>query len=139
VAVVTTRAADGTPHGLTINSFSSLSLDPPLVMVAIDRSCAVLRSFESNGHYAINILREDQLALSMKFAQIPEGRFTGVEWRVGHTGSPVLNGVLAVLDCRTVNVVDTGDHRVLIGEVVNTEIGEGRPLLFFGSKYVRLE
>jgi flavin reductase (DIM6/NTAB) family NADH-FMN oxidoreductase RutF len=139
VAVVTTRAADGAPHGLTINSFSSLSLDPPLVMVAIDRWCNVLSSFESSGHYAVNVLREDQQDLSVRFAEIPEGRFTGIEWRPGDTGSPILEGVLAVLDCRTLNVADTGDHRVLIGEVVKVEIGEGRPLVFFGSNYVRLD
>src|SRR5271163_703284 len=67
VAVVTTRAADGNPHGLTINSFSSLSLAPPLVMVAIDRSCAVLNAFESSGYYAVNILREEQRDLSIRF------------------------------------------------------------------------
>jgi flavin reductase (DIM6/NTAB) family NADH-FMN oxidoreductase RutF len=138
IAVVTTRAADGAPHGLTINSFSSLSLAPPLVMVAIDHRCAVLGWFESNGYYAVNILRENQQSLSVQFAQIPEGRFTGVEWKAGHTGSPVLDGVLAVLECRVVNVVDTGDHRVLIGEAVSVEIGEGRPLVFFGSDYAKL-
>jgi flavin reductase (DIM6/NTAB) family NADH-FMN oxidoreductase RutF len=139
VAVVTTRAADGNPHGLTINSFSSLSLAPPLVMVAIDRSCAVLNAFESSGYYAVNILREEQRDLSIRFAQLPEGRFSGVEWKVGETGSPILDGVLGVLDCRTVQVVDTGDHRALVGEVVAVAIGEGRPLVFFGSAYTRLD
>jgi flavin reductase (DIM6/NTAB) family NADH-FMN oxidoreductase RutF len=139
VAVVTTRAADGMPHGLTINSFSSLSLTPPLAMVAIDRDCAVLSWFESNGHYAVNILRETQLNLSIRFAQLPEGRFTGIEWREGQTGSPILDGVLAVLDCRIMQVVDTGDHRVLVGEVVDVTIGEGQPLLFFASNYARLK
>ncbi|HLX45609.1 MAG TPA: flavin reductase family protein [Bryobacteraceae bacterium] len=139
IAVVTTRAADGTPHGLTINSFCSLSLTPPLVMVAIDRDCGVLSRFEPNGHYAVNILREAQLSLSIRFAQFPEGRFTGIEWREGQTGSPILDGVLAVLDCRIVQVVDTGDHRVLVGEVVDVAIGEGQPLLFFASNYARLK
>jgi flavin reductase (DIM6/NTAB) family NADH-FMN oxidoreductase RutF len=139
IAVVTTRAADGNPHGLTVNSFSSLSLAPPLVMVAIDRSCAVLRCLEASGYYAVNILREEQRNLSIRFAQLPEGRFTGVEWKAGETGSPILDGVLAVLECRTVQVVDTGDHRVLVGEVVSIAIGEGRPLVFFASEYTRLE
>jgi flavin reductase (DIM6/NTAB) family NADH-FMN oxidoreductase RutF len=139
VAVVTTRAADGSPHGLTINSFSSLSLDPQLVMVAIDRSCAVLSAFESSGYYAVNILREEQRSVSIRFAQLPEGRFRGIEWKAGETGSPILDGVLGVLECRTVQVVDTGDHRVLVGQVVGLVIGEGRPLVFFGSDYTKIE
>jgi len=137
--VATTRAGDGNPHGLTINSFSSLSLAPQLVMVAIDRSCAVLRAFEASGHFAVNILREGQKGLSVRFAQQPEGRFDGIEWMIGDTGSPILDGVLGVLDCRTVQVVDTGDHRVLVGEVVSVTIGDGRPLVFFASDYAKLE
>jgi 4-hydroxyphenylacetate 3-hydroxylase, reductase component len=137
--VVTTRADDGNPHGLTINSFSSLSLAPQLVMVAIDRSCGVLRAFEASEHFAVNILTEGQKGLSIRFAQQPEGRFDGIEWKVGVTGSPILDGVLGVLDCRTVQVVDTGDHRVLVGEVVSVTIGDGRPLLFFASDYAKLE
>jgi len=139
VAVVTTRAADGSPHGLTINSFSSLSLAPQLVMVAIDRSCAVLAAFEASGYYAVNILREEQRAVSIRFAQLPEGRFQGIEWKAAETGSPILGGVLGVLECRTVQVVDAGDHRVLVGQVVGAVIGEGRPLVFFGSDYTKIE
>ena len=139
VAVLTTRAADGTPHGLTINSFSSISLNPPLVMVAVAHECTALEHFGSSGFYAVNILREDQVDLSIRFAELPEGRFSGVPWREGLTGAPVLEGVLGVLECRTVQSVDVGDHRVLIGEVVDVGIGEGRPLVFFGSEYTKLE
>jgi flavin reductase (DIM6/NTAB) family NADH-FMN oxidoreductase RutF len=135
VAVLSTRAQDGLPHGITINSFSSLSLNPPLVMVAVDRACTVLNVFESSGSYAVNILRETQIDLSIRFAQLPEGRFTGVPWTAGVTGSPWIEGVLGVLDCKTIEVLDAGDHRVLIGEVVAAEIGDGRPLVFFGSEY----
>jgi len=138
VAVLTTRAADGVPHGITVNSFASLSLFPPLVMVAIDRDCTFLKVFETSGFYAVNILRENQVDLSIRFAQLPEGRFTGVAWSEGSTGSPVIEGVLGVIDCKTSQVIDAGDHRVLIGEVVEVGIGEGRPLVFFGSGYTRL-
>jgi flavin reductase (DIM6/NTAB) family NADH-FMN oxidoreductase RutF len=139
VAVLTTRAADGVPHGLTINSFASLSLNPPLVMVAIDRDCAFLKVFETSGHYAVNLLREAQVDLSIKFAQLPEGRFTGVPWTAGVTGSPLIEGALGAVDCRTTQVLDAGDHRILIGEAVEVAIGEGRPLVFFGSEYTRLQ
>ena len=136
--MLTTRAADGAPHGITINSFSSLSLDPPLVMVAIDRVCTSLSHFESSGLFAVNILREEQLDLSIRFAELPEGRFTGVPWREAVTGSPVIEDVLGVLESQTIEVIDAGDHRVLIGEVVSVGIGEGRPLVFFGSNYAAL-
>jgi flavin reductase (DIM6/NTAB) family NADH-FMN oxidoreductase RutF len=138
VAVLTTRAEDGTPHGLTINSFCSLSLNPPLVMVAIDRICTFLNHFESSGFYAVNILREEQIDLSNQFAQLPEGRFTGVTWREGTTGSPIIAGVLGVIECNTMNVMNAGDHRALLGEVVSVEMGEGRPLVFFNREYTKL-
>ena len=138
VAVLTTRAADGTAHGITINSFCSLSLSPPLVMVAIDRACTFLNPFETSGFFAVNILREEQIDLSVRFAQLPEGRFAGIEWRPAETGSPILEGVLGLLDCITIEVIDTGDHRALIGKVIGARIGEGRPLLFFESRYSRL-
>lgn len=138
VAVLTTRSADGAPHGITINSFSSLSLRPPLVMVAIDRECTFLDPFENSGHYAVNILREDQMDLSVRFAELPEGRFGGVAWRPGALGSPVIDGVLGVLECRTTQVIDAGDHRVLIGEAVEASLGAGRPLIFFHSGYTQI-
>jgi len=138
IAVLTTRAADGAPHGITINSFCSLSLDPPLVMVAIDRDCTFIDFFESSGFYAINILREEQVALSVRFAQLPEGRFAGVGWTPGFTGSPILDGVLGTIDCLTVQAIDAGDHRVLIGQPVEVRLGEGKPLVFFESHYTGL-
>jgi flavin reductase (DIM6/NTAB) family NADH-FMN oxidoreductase RutF len=138
VAVVTTLAPNGEPHGLTMNSFCSLSLDPPLVMVAIARDCVFLQHFESSGHFAVNILSEEQRDLSNRFAQLPEGRFTGVAWRSAATGSPLIEGSLAVLECTTKQVLDAGDHRVLIGEAVSVDFGEGRPLVFFASDYAGL-
>lgn len=137
VAVLTTRAADGSPHGLTINSFSSISLDPPLVMVAVAHACAVLEHFNS-GLFTVNILRETQADLSERFAEFPEGRFTGIPWSPGITGSPWIEGVLAVIDCRIVRSVDVGDHRMLIGQAVDAQASEGRPLVFFGRSYTTL-
>jgi hypothetical protein len=88
---------------------------------------------------AVNILREEPSDLSVRFAKLPEGRFSGIAWRPSPaTGSPVLEDVLGVLECRTLQVIDAGDHRVLIGEVVEVGIGEGRPLVFFRSEYMRL-
>ncbi|HEV8147242.1 MAG TPA: flavin reductase family protein [Bryobacteraceae bacterium] len=138
VCVVTTLGREGEPHGLTINSFASLSLNPPLVMVAVDFASPVLAVFESSGAYAVNILREDQRDLSIRFAELPEGRFEGVAWNSGSTGSPVIDPILGVIECRIVQAVEAGDHRILIGEVVELSCSEGRPLVFFGSGYARL-
>ena len=138
VAVLTTRAPDGTPHGLTINSFSSISLDPALVMVSVAHDCTALEHFGSSGFYAVNILREDQVELSVRFAELPEGRFTGIPWHPGVSGAPIIEDVLAVIECKMTQGVDVGDHRVLIGEVVDVIVGEGRPLVFFGSAYTSL-
>jgi len=107
-------------------------------MVAVDFASPVLAVFESSGAYAVNILREDQRDLSMRFAELPEGRFDGVNWHAGATGSPVIDPILGVIECRIVQPIDTGDHRVLIGEVVEVSCSEGRPLVFFGSGYVGL-
>jgi flavin reductase (DIM6/NTAB) family NADH-FMN oxidoreductase RutF len=138
VAVLTTRASDGAPHGITINSFCSLSLFPPLAMIAIDRDCTFLSHFETSGFYAVNILREEQLDLSIRFAQLPEGRFAGIPWTPAGTGSPILDGILGLIDCATVQILDAGDHRVLIGRVLDVRIAPGRPLIFFEGHYTRL-
>jgi flavin reductase (DIM6/NTAB) family NADH-FMN oxidoreductase RutF len=131
VAVLTTRASDGAPHGITVNSFCSLSLEPPLVMIAIALDCTFLNHFESCLFFAVNILREDQRDLSIRFAELPEGRFTGVDWHDTVSGSPWLDGALALLDCKTVQILDAGDHRMLIGEVLEVSVSEGRPLIFY--------
>jgi flavin reductase (DIM6/NTAB) family NADH-FMN oxidoreductase RutF len=139
VAVLTTRASDGTPHGLTVNAFCSLSLDPPLVLVAIDRICSVLETFEKSAHFAINFLSAEQQNLSIRFSELPEGRFTGVSWTPGSEGAPLMEGAIGSVECRTTQVIDAGDHRALIGEVIAATVGEGEPLVFFRSGYTALE
>jgi flavin reductase (DIM6/NTAB) family NADH-FMN oxidoreductase RutF len=139
VAVVTTRASDGTPHGLTVNAFCSLSLSPPLVLVAIDRVCSLLAIFEKTGHFAINFLSQNQRNLSVQFSRIPEGRFAGVSWTAGSEGAPLLEGAIGSIECRTTQIIDAGDHRALIGEVVAATIGEGEPLVFFRSGYTEID
>jgi flavin reductase (DIM6/NTAB) family NADH-FMN oxidoreductase RutF len=138
VCVLTTSTADGRPHGLTVNSFTSLSLDPPLVMAAIARVSAYLAAFESSGFFAVNILTEEQRPLSVRFARREEGRFTGAAWNAGVTGSPVFEGTLGVIECRTVQWLDAGDHRVLVGQAVAAVVRPGRPLLYFESGYANL-
>ena len=139
VAVLSTRGADGTPHGLTVNAFCSLSLTPPLVLVAIDRVCSLLETFEKSGHFALNFLSQSQRDLSIRFSEIPEGRFTGVSWSPGADGAPLIDGVIGSIECRTTRIIDAGDHRALIGEVVAASVGEGDPLVFFRSMYTMIQ
>ena len=138
VAVLTTRAQDGTPHGLTVNAFCSLSLHPPLVLVAVDRTCSLLETFEKSGHFAVNFLAESQRDLSIRFSELPEGRFTGVSWTPGVEGAPLLEAAIGSLECRTTQIIDAGDHRALIGEVIAATVREGDPLVFFRSGYTGL-
>ncbi len=139
VAVLTTRASDGTPHGLTVNAFCSLSLTPPLVLVAIDRVCSILDTFEKSGHFAINFLSLDQRNLSIRFSELPEGRFSGVPWSPGAEGAPLIEGTIGSIECRTKNIIDAGDHRALIGEVVAASVADGDPLVFFRGAYTDLK
>ena len=139
IAVLTTRAADGTAHGLTVNAFCSLSLHPPLILVAIDRACSLLDTFQKAERFAINFLSVDQQDLSVRFSQLPEGRFAGVSWSPGADGAPLIEGCIGSLECRTTNVIDAGDHRALIGEVVAATVGEGDPLVFFRSAYTAVQ
>jgi flavin reductase (DIM6/NTAB) family NADH-FMN oxidoreductase RutF len=139
VAVLTTRALDGTPHGLTVNAFCSLSLNPPLVLVAVDRASRLLQVFERSGHFAINFLALAQRDLSVRFSEIPEGRFSGVPWLPGAEGAPIIEGIIGSIECRTTQIVDAGDHRALIGEVIAAHIGEGEPLVFFRSAYTMIQ
>jgi flavin reductase (DIM6/NTAB) family NADH-FMN oxidoreductase RutF len=135
ITVVTTLDSDGHPHGMTVNSFSSVSLDPPLVLVSIDLKNAILGHFISSSWFAINILAEHQEDLSRRFSSASENRFLEVSWHAGTSGTPLLNGVLAHLECSVVRTFEAGDHTVLIGEVRRAGYTEGKPLVFFDSAY----
>jgi len=138
ITVVTTLDSDGRPHGMTVNSFSSVSLDPPLVLVSIDLKNAILGHFISSSWFAINILAEHQEDLSRRFSSPSENRFLEVNWQAGGSGTPLLDGVLAQLECSVVRTFEAGDHTVLIGEVERAGHTEGKPLVFFDSTYHKL-
>ena len=139
VTVVTTLDGNGHPHGMTVNSFSSVSLDPPLILVSIDLRNAILGHFISSSFFAINILAEHQEDLSRRFSSASENRFLNLEWQSGATGAPLLQGVLARFECSVARTFETGDHAILVGEVKRAEYREGRPLVFFGSGYRHLQ
>lgn len=117
VTVVTTIAEDDTPIGFTANSFTSVSLEPPLLLVCISKSSQNLDVFTRTDAFAVNVLSQEQRAVSQTFASQVDDRFSSVTWRRGPHGSPVFDDVCAWFDCATHRTVDAGDHFVLIGEV----------------------
>ncbi|UVO53635.1 alpha/beta fold hydrolase [Sphingomonas sp. SUN039] len=140
VTVVTTFNEAGEPLGLTANSFTSVSLDPPLILFALARKSANLAAFEKAGHFAVNVLHIGQQPVGGRFASRDVARFDGVDWAVrGVGGSPILAGSLASFDCRTHAVHDGGDHLIFVGHVDHAWFEPHRdPLLYFRGKFRRL-
>lgn len=139
VTVVSVLDSAGHPHGITVNSFASLSLEPPLVVVSISLRCSALQYFLASTHFAINVLAHDQEHHSRRFAKHAEDPFQGVEWQRAASGAPLIEGALAHLECANSRRFEAGDHAVLIGHVVRAGCREGRPLVFFQSGYASLE
>lgn len=139
IAVAAARDSLGQPHGLTINSFTSVSIDPPLVLICVDRVSNLLSIFEQSGGYGLSFLSREQMGLSIRFAQRGQDRFGGVMWMAGSTGVPLIPEALAHLECRIAQTVLAGDHAILIAEVLSADIHTGSPLLYFASGYRRFE
>jgi flavin reductase (DIM6/NTAB) family NADH-FMN oxidoreductase RutF len=135
ITVITTVDAGGRPHGMTVNSFSSVSLDPPLVLVCIDLRNAILGHFLTSASFAVNILGEHQEDISRRFSSASENRFHGMEWEPGKSGVPLLEGALAQMECAVTKTFEVGDHAVLVGEVREARYREGKPLVYFNSAY----
>ncbi|MGQ9919509.1 MAG: flavin reductase family protein [Bryobacteraceae bacterium] len=138
VAVATVTGRDGKPHGLTVNSFTSVSLHPPLVLICVDHKAASHGPFSTAENFAVNILEEYQRELSERFASSHPRRFEGVAWKAGETGAPVLEEALAVLECETWRKMDAGDHTIFLGRVRSVRMRQGRALVFYGGNYRRL-
>lgn len=144
ISVVTTFDGDR-PAGITVNAFSSVSLEPALVMVALDRGRFITPMVRSAGRYAVNVLGSDQQALSDCFAHAPvsPGRedFCGAAWHAGPAGLPLIDGAIATLECTVVQTFSAGDHDLFIGRVDSLQ--EGRddvaPLLYYRRRYLRIE
>jgi len=135
VTVVTTRAADGTPVGLTINSFTSISLDPPLVLWSLRRAARSFEAFRHGGHFAVSVLAAGQERLARSFTSAIEDRFAGARTRDGMGGCPLIEDCLAHFECQLESVLDGGDHAILIGRVLKASQREGEPLVFASGGY----
>ena len=138
VTVVTLLDDAGKPQGLTANSVTSVSLNPPLLLVCVDRGAVCFPCFKGGRGFAVNILTEAQEDLSRRFASRLENKFEGVPYRPGVLGAPLLKGCLGYLECRIVQAFPGGDHVIFVGEVVRGEASEGQPLLFYQGRYTPL-
>ncbi|MGB3391284.1 MAG: flavin reductase family protein [Pseudaminobacter sp.] len=135
VAVITTRSQDGKLEGLTANSFSSVSLDPPLVLWSLQKRAPSLESFTSSGHFAVNVLGAHQQDYCKHFATPAHDKFESIDYRVGHGGCPVLTGSIATFECSTYSLVEGGDHLIFIGRVVRAVYDDGQPLIFSAGSF----
>jgi flavin reductase (DIM6/NTAB) family NADH-FMN oxidoreductase RutF len=139
VAVATVRTQSNDPVGITVNSFTSVSASPPLVLVCIDYRSSILTHFRATSFFGINVLTGDQQDLSARFSQRELDRFDGIAWHSGSTGVPLLEGAMAALECCVEQTVEAGDHAVFIASVVRAEWRDDpSPLLFFAGSYYRL-
>jgi flavin reductase (DIM6/NTAB) family NADH-FMN oxidoreductase RutF len=138
VTIITTRDQGGKPYGLTANAVTSLSLTPPLLLICVDRKAETYPHFFDSKLFVLNILAEDQEALSRRFATTGGDKFVGLDFLHGRLDTPILAGTLGHVECRIVETLEGGDHVIHIGQVEHAEAREGRPLLFFRGKYRQL-
>jgi 3-hydroxy-9,10-secoandrosta-1,3,5(10)-triene-9,17-dione monooxygenase reductase component len=138
VAVIT--ALDGgRPIGMAVGSFTSVSLDPPMIGFFVDRSSTTWPQILEFGAFAVNVLGEHQADLSQQFSVRGVDRFRGVPWDYGHNGGPVIDGAVMVVESDIVDVIEAGDHLFVMGSVVRIHAGEDvGPLLFYGGGYARI-
>ena len=130
VTIVTTADAQGQPVGMTVSSFSSVSLAPPLVLWCLGRATALRPVFERSQHYAIHVLALDQLDLALRFSSKMSDRFDHVAWQPNAQGVPILDGAAAVFECVLRNRYDGGDHMIMLGQVLQCRHQPAAPLLY---------
>lgn len=141
VTIVTTVRNDGTPVGLTVNSFNSLSLEPPMVLWSINSKSPSLEYFIRNGKFAICILSERHEELSRRFGKYSgQDKFDSVEFSMTESGLPVVRGVIAYFECDVDRAMSMGDHHLMIGRVRNFDFSDsGRPLVYFRGNYASVD
>lgn len=140
VAVIATTTPSGAPAGMTVNSFASLSLSPPLVMFCPSRGLAAFQVYRDAAYFSINILRQDQRSISERFARAGSDKWRGVDYCLTQNSTPVLTQALASFECRRFARHDAGDHLIIVGEVLRCRMADEQaaPLLFYSSCYASL-
>ena len=134
VTIVTARNEAGEPYGLTVNSFNSVSLDPPLVLWSLDLRNDKLDLFRNAGGFTVNIMQAEQDDLIWLFAKADTERFAQTQWHWGVSNQPVLDNTLVSLECRAWAEYDGGDHIIFVGEVLNINAAKGTPAAFFDGR-----
>lgn len=137
VTVVTTEH-QGELYGMTVASFASLSLTPPLVLICVGRNMQTHGAIAAAKRFGVSILGLDQQQLSGQFASRADDKFAGVDYRMGTLGVPLLNGAICALECTLHSQLDGGDHSIFVGSVEHAQTGEGAPLVYFRSGYRQL-
>jgi 3-hydroxy-9,10-secoandrosta-1,3,5(10)-triene-9,17-dione monooxygenase reductase component len=135
VTIITTKDASGKPFGLTANAFSSLSLDPPMLLICVDKGVDCYACFDESKVFAVNFLSLAQEELSTRFATKGIEKFEGLSYSVGELGVALLDGALAHFECTVAHAHEGGDHTIYLGEVQRVVTVEGDPLLFYQGKY----
>ena len=137
VTVVTTRTGDEM-CGMTANAVMSLSLDPPLIVVSVEKTAHMHGALLESRCFAVNVLKQEQESLSRRFARKGPKDFSDLNCTVEETGSPILDDALAFADCKVVEVLPGGDHDMFVGELLAADSRGGQPLIFYGGSYARL-
>ncbi len=139
VTVVTTKGHDGSDAGMTVSAFSSVSLEPPLVLICIEKSASAYGALTRSTGFVVNILSADQEQIARRFAIIDIDRFEGVGYSRNQNGIAVLDDLLGVIECNTFAQHDAGDHTIIVGEVEAARAETGTPLLYYRGGYAQLE
>lgn len=139
VTIVTATDTEGVDHGMTVSAFSSLSLNPPLVLICIEHSASMHALLLETSHFAVNILSAAQEEIARRFAQTGAQRFTGIGFTRGDRDLPILSDVLAYVECRRIAVHEGGDHTVIVGETEAAVVRDGKPLLYYRGGFAQLE
>ena len=138
VAVVTTCGDQAVPVGLTVNSFASVSLDPPEILWSIVSTAPSRSAFESHGAFAVNVMPEEDKDQILRFARPSDDKFDGVAWRRGWREVPVLENAIATLECDVKQMIPCGDHHIVVGSVRAIDSRDGNPLVFFRGQFTSL-
>ena len=139
VTVVTTKDSDGRLHGITVSAFCSVSLDPPMVLICIEKTTGSHYAFGESGAFVVNVLGEEQSGVSEHFATTLDEKFETVEHTLNEDGVPVLTGAIATLRCKLRHSLDGGDHSIFVGSVEDVNVSGGRPLIYFDRDYRALK
>lgn len=138
VTVVTTRDAGGRLHGITVSAFCSVSLEPPLILVCIEKKAGSHYAFADGKAFVVNVLKDNQQQISDRFASHVPDKFAGVAFRSGIEDLPVLEGAIANLECVLKYSYEAGDHTIFVGEIEKSHIADGEPLVYFHGGYRKI-